>query len=434
MTQIQERLATGRGKWTPEFPELGTEPVSYDDCTSPEFFKREREAVFRQAWLYVGRSEQLPRKGSYFTRELPGKLASIVITRGLDGKPNAFHNVCAHRGNKVVWQEHPQDESSGFCREFHCKYHGWRYGLEGKVSHVTNEGEFFDLPKETLRMPKLACEEFAGFIFVSLAENPPPLREFLGERICELEQYPFDKLTQRYGFRAKIKGNWKLAVDSVSEWYHPPYVHARFLDKDISKAEKLVPPIDSYHYDLFSPHMLTSVPGPPQLPARKPGELGPAVNDQKWVYRLFRAGLFGPDDTPSDIGPLPEFLNPGEIKSWSNDQYWLFPNLYVQIWGRGFYITYQYWPETVNSHIYDIDIYFVPPKNAQERLAQELIVDSTIEFAMQDVNTIEATQSGLETGATRQFHLSDQELLIRAFHKTNRDAIAAYEAEKGETK
>ena len=63
------------------------------------------------------------------------------------------------------------------------------------------------------------------------------------------------------------------------------------------------------------------------------------------------------------------------------------------------------------------------------RLAQELVVDSTIEFAMQDVNTIEATHSALATRAQRQFQLSDQELLIRQFHTVIRDTVAAYESE-----
>ena len=129
-----------------------------------------------------------------------------------------------------------------------------------------------------------------------------------------------------------------------------------------------------------------------------------------------------------DIGPLPAFLNKGGIRSWGNDQFWLFPNLSVQIWARNYYITYTYWPEAVDRHIYEIDMYFVPPTNALERLAQELVVDSTMEFAMQDVNTIEATQSALMTGANDQFHLSDQELLIRNFHKVVRDAVAAYES------
>lgn len=430
MTDIQDRVDPATGKFTPLYPDLGTDPVSYDDSISPEFFEAEREAVFKRTWLAIGRVERLRRKGSYFTRELPGKLASIVVTRGLDDEIHAFHNVCAHRGNKVVWQEHPQEEASGSCREFACKYHGWRYGLDGCVTHVTNEQEFFDLDKDSLGMPAVHCELFAGFIFINLAKDPVPLRTFLGDRILELEAYPFHLMTQRYGFSTRIHGNWKLAVDSVCEWYHPPYVHGRFIDPDVSKAEKMVPPVNAYHYDVFPPHQLTSVPGPPPLKPREPGTAGEPRQDQRWIYKLFRAGLFGVDDIP-DIGPHPEFLNKGGIPSWGNDQFWLFPNISIQIWARNYYITYTYWPEAVDSHIYEIDLYFVPPANAHERLAQELVVDSTIEFAMQDVNTIEATHSALATRAQTQFHLSDQELLIRNFHKVIRDTVAAYQSEVG---
>lgn len=427
MTGIQQKLATGRGKFTTDYPDLGTGPVNYEDSISEEFFAAERKAVFERSWLCVGRMERLPRKGSYFTRELPGRLASIVITRDLDDNVYAFHNVCAHRGNKVVWQEHPAEESSGSCRAFACKYHGWRYGLNGVVNHITNEEEFFDLDKSKLRMPPVHCEVWAGFIFINLADDPVPLRTFLGEGLLGMETYPFHLMTQHYGFSTQIKGNWKLAVDSVCEWYHPPYVHGRFIDPDVSKAEKMVPPVDSYHYDLFRPHMLTSVPGPPILPPRAPGSAGEPRQDQRWVYKLFRAGLFGPDDVP-DIGPLPGFLNRGEIASWGNDQFWVFPNISIQIWARNYYITYTYWPETVDTHIYEIDMYFVPPANAHERLAQEVVVDSTIEFAMQDVNTIEATHSALKTRAQNTFHLSDQELLIRQFHSVIRDTVAAYQS------
>jgi phenylpropionate dioxygenase-like ring-hydroxylating dioxygenase large terminal subunit len=430
MTNLQDRLSTGKGKFTPRYPDLDTAPVSYDDCVEAAAFDAEREAIFKRTWLYIGRAERLPRNGSYFTRELPG-LTSLVVARGLDGEVRAFHNVCAHRGNKVVWQEHPQLETSGNCRQFQCKYHGWRYGLDGKVAHVTNEGQFFDLDVASLGMPNVACEVFAGFIFVNLAADPVPLRTFLGDRILELEAYPFDLMTQRYSFSTRVRGNWKLAIDTVCEWYHPPYVHGRFIDPDVAKAEKMVPPVDAYHYDLFAPHMLTSVPGPPPLKPREAGTLGDARHDQRWVFKLFRAGLFGVDDIP-DIGPAPEFLNRGAIQSWGNDQFWLFPNLSIQLWARNFYITYTYWPDAVDSHVYDIDLYFVPPTVASQRVAQQMAVDTVIEFALQDINTIEATQLGLSTRGLHQFQLGDQELLIRQFHKVVRDTVAAHQQTIGE--
>src|SRR3954451_21231416 len=92
------------GSWTQHYPELGTGPVSYEDSISPTHYELERDAIFRKTWLNVGRVEQLPRKGSYFTRELDAARTSIVVVRAAegDGGVRAFHNICRHRGNKLV--------------------------------------------------------------------------------------------------------------------------------------------------------------------------------------------------------------------------------------------------------------------------------------------------------------------------------------------
>ena len=95
------------GTWTEHCPELDTAPVSYESCISPEFYQLEREAIFKRAWLNVGRVEQLRRKGGFFTKELAVANTSLIIVRGMDDKIRAFHNVCRHRGNKLVWTDHP---------------------------------------------------------------------------------------------------------------------------------------------------------------------------------------------------------------------------------------------------------------------------------------------------------------------------------------
>src|SRR4029077_9813701 len=88
------------GTWTEHYPELGTEPVSYEDSISPEFYELEREAIFRRAWLQVGRVEQLARTGSFFTKEIVAANTSIIVVRDGDDI-RAFHNICRHRGNKL---------------------------------------------------------------------------------------------------------------------------------------------------------------------------------------------------------------------------------------------------------------------------------------------------------------------------------------------
>ena len=97
----------GEGSWTQHYPELSTGPTTYADSTSPEWYELEREAIFQKTWLNVGRVEQLSRVGSYFSKELDAAGTSIIVVRDSDDQIRAFHNICRHRGNKLVWQDNP---------------------------------------------------------------------------------------------------------------------------------------------------------------------------------------------------------------------------------------------------------------------------------------------------------------------------------------
>src|SRR4030081_773855 len=133
------------GSWTEHYPELGPGPVSFRDSTSKQFYELEREAIFKRAWLNVGRVEELPRVGSYFTKEIDVAKTSVIVVKGKDQQIRAFYNICRHRGNKLVWNDFPSQEVRGACRQFPCKSQGWRYGLEGALTFVQQPGEFFDL-------------------------------------------------------------------------------------------------------------------------------------------------------------------------------------------------------------------------------------------------------------------------------------------------
>ena len=167
------------GSWTEHYPELGTGPVSYEDSISPEHYELERDAIFRRTWLNVGRVEQLPRNGSYFTKELDAARTSVVVVRGTDGEVRAFHNICRHRGNKLVWNDFPREETSGTCRQFTCKYHGWRYDLDGELTFVQQEEEFFDLDKADYGLAPVQCRGVGG---VHLRE-PRPRQHHVAARL-----------------------------------------------------------------------------------------------------------------------------------------------------------------------------------------------------------------------------------------------------------
>jgi phenylpropionate dioxygenase-like ring-hydroxylating dioxygenase large terminal subunit len=408
------------GSWTEHFPELGTAPVSYEDSISPEHFELEREAIFGKSWLNVGRVEQLPRTGSYFTKEIDAARTSVIVVRAADGDIRAFHNVCRHRGNKLVWNDFPREETAGTCRQFTCKYHGWRYGLEGDLTFVQQQEEFFDLDTADYGLAAVQCEVWEGFVFVNLdPDNTVSAKEYMGDLGAGLVGYPFDRMTQVHKYRAEIGSNWKLFIDAFAEFYHAPVLHAKQAVADESR--KLSGHgFEALSYDVAGPHGMVSSWGG-MAPPKDPAMVKP-------IERVLRSGLFGPWDRP-DIGTedLPPGLNPARSPSWGIDTFVFFPNFMLLVWAPNWYLTYHYWPTSHNTHIFEGTLYFVPPTTARERLAQELAAVTFKEYALQDGNTLEATQTMLESRAVTEFPLNDQEILLRHLHKTARDRVTDHQ-------
>ena len=411
------------GSWTQHYPELGTGTISFEDSVSPEFFELERTAIFQRAWLNVGRIEQLPRTGSFFTKEIDAARASVIVVRDRDGTVNAFHNVCRHRGNKLVWDEIPREEVSGVCRQFTCKYHGWRYGLDGALNFVQQEGEFFDLDTEQFGLVRVACDVWEGFIFVNLDPQPrQSLREFLGPMLAGLEGYPFDRLTERFSYRSEVGANWKLYMDAFQEFYHAPVLHGKQTPDNYSIAAQQAG-FEAPHYRLDGPHRLVSTSGVVTW------ELDPSM--RKPMEDITRGGLFGPWDTP-DLGAMPPGINPAQCDPWGLDSFQLWPNFTILIWSSGWYLTYHYWPTSYNTHIFEGNLYFPPARSARERVAHEMTAATFKEYGLQDCSTLEATQMMLESRAVTTFPLNDQEILLRHLHKVAGDWVDDYRREREE--
>jgi phenylpropionate dioxygenase-like ring-hydroxylating dioxygenase large terminal subunit len=412
------------GSWTEHYG-LGTGPISYEDSISPEHYELERDAIFRRTWLNVGRVEQLSKKGSYFTKELDAARTSVVVVRGTDDEVRAFYNICRHRGNKLVWNDFPAEETSGVCRQFTCKYHGWRYNLEGGCTFVQQEDEFFDLDKGDYGLVPVRAEVWEGFIFVNLDPDAPPLQEYMGELGAGLAGYPFHKMTQVHRYRSEVRSNWKLYIDAFTEFYHAPVLHAKQAVADESRKLQSVG-YEALAYQIDGPHGMVSSWGGMSPPKD--------LNMVKPIERVLRSGLFGPWDVP-DIGldELPPGLNPSRHPAWGLDSFLFFPNFMVLIWKTNWVLTYHYWPTSYNTHIFEGTCYFVPPKNARERLAQEMAVVTFKEYGLQDSNTLEATQTMLESRVVTDFPLNDQEILLRLLHKAAHEYVDEYQGNKLET-
>ncbi len=299
------------------------------DSIDPAYYEAERTAIFKRTWLNVGRVEQVPETGSYFTRELAVADTSLIIVRGKDGQIRAFHNMCRHRGNKLVWNDYPGEEVKGTCRQFTCKYHAWRYSLDGELTFIQQEERVLRPRQEpTYGLKAVRCEVWEGFIFVNLDPAAAPLADYLGEMAKGLEGYPFGEMTEVFTYRAEVGSNWKLFIDAFAEFYHAPVLHQKQAVKD--EADKLLRVgFEGLHYELHDPHSMISSWGgmspPKDLSMVKP------------IERVLRSGLFGPWDRPDIEGldPLPPGVNPARHQVVGRRLLPLLPQLHAADLGAG---------------------------------------------------------------------------------------------------
>jgi phenylpropionate dioxygenase-like ring-hydroxylating dioxygenase large terminal subunit len=357
-------------------------------------------------------------------KELPFLDVSVLVARGMDGEVRAFHNVCSHRGNKLVWSDRPAEESHGLSRQFACKYHGWRFDLDGQVSYVHNAPEFFDLETADLTLTKIHCEVWAGFVFINLAKTPrESLREYLTPPVAALEDFPYEKMTELYQLDAVVHSNWKVYIDAYQELYHVPYVHSKMNNPNVvATGTDKVPFMVPAFFRSGKHHMYSS--GGPNANFK--------VRSSRPLDHVFNSSFYGAIDAP-DVGPLGEGINPLRIDNWGLDNWQIFPNFSLQQWGLHWYMTYEHWPIDANTHRFVLSIYFVPPKNASERLAQEHAALSIREFQFQDVGSSEALQRAIRSGAREVYYLNDQEVLVRHLHQQVIDEVEEYKAELAES-
>jgi hypothetical protein len=140
-----------------------------------------------------------------------------------------------------------------------------------------------------------------------------------------------------------------------------------------------------------------------------------------------RSGLVGPWTTP-DLGELSAGLNPGGVEPWGISNFQIFPNIEILSYG-GWYLIYRYWPTSPSTHRFEGTLAFQPATTVRERVEHEVASVVFKEFALQDAGMLGGTQAALETGVLHEFPLSDQEILVRHFHKVVGDAVASYQRE-----
>jgi phenylpropionate dioxygenase-like ring-hydroxylating dioxygenase large terminal subunit len=215
---MSERLPTPEIQGWPE-QRLRGHRIPGSRYTSRGFFQREWEGMWTKVWLLLGRATEMPNPGDWQCEEVGPE--SILMVRQADGSVKAFYNVCQHRGNPLV------AEPRGHCRRrFVCRYHAWSYGHDGQLATAPDpedipEGD----PRGKLRLEELACETFAGFVWVNMDPDCAGLREFLGPIWDDWSRYELETWKRYVALTATLPCNWKVVLDNFNESYHVPTLH-----------------------------------------------------------------------------------------------------------------------------------------------------------------------------------------------------------------
>lgn len=291
--------------------------------TDPWQFDHELRQVFFKSWLRACPSSDLAAAKDFVVWEELQQ--SVVIARCEDGKLNAWHNVCQHRGARLV-------EESGKCASgrFVCPWHGFIYDLEGKLRFAPLKNEFDQTRLEGMRAPQVRVEEFGGFVWLCFDQETPDLRPFLGDIATELDWFELENFDVRYRFDVTLEANWKVVVDAFNETWHVPFTHQETLSEVVQWGKA--------HLRICDPHSWMTIPVR-GLTDRKPEDTDHRASHithylafPNTIYSNFPSHLqtwsmwpIGPEKTHfiayGMVGPCPEGISE-EKWAQQNDRDW----------------------------------------------------------------------------------------------------------------
>lgn len=348
---------------------------------SQEFTDLEKDKIFRRTWLLVGHASEAPNVGDYMTLDAVDERALII--RGKDGVLRAFHNVCRHRASRVV------AERTGTCsRAIVCPFHGWTYGLDGRLKGIPAAKTFGDLDTKALGLKPLDLEIWHGFVFIRFGGTGPSVGEMMAPAEAELTPYRLEEL-QPCGtyFQREMPVDWKVIQDVDNEGYHVPVAHPGL--------QQLVG--DSYYDE----------------------DLGNGLSRSFSVLRERKSSGWS-EGRYQTLLPEAEHLPESHRRAWL--YYSLFPSL-----SFGFYPDlvefYQSFPIAPDRCLYRGYSYALPDSRREMRAARFLNSRINDNVGGEDWDLALWSASGMQSSGFQGTILSDKEFSVRAMHDELRNAI-----------
>ncbi len=357
-----------------------------NECyTNKEYTLIERKKLFEDKWTVIGTASSVPNIGDARPFDLLG--LPLLIIRNKENKIKVFHNVCSHRGLKLVIK------AGNIKNVIRCPYHSWSYNYDGDLvatPHIggMNKHQSSKFKKSNSNLKEIRSCVWLDLIIVNISNNEIPFDKYIKPLSKRWEQFWSEKdrkLIKHAGdygyFKLNAKCNWKFAIENYCESYHLPWVHPSL--NSYSKIE------DHYHIQ--------------GLPNRFAGQ-GTVVYDPKFKSKK-KFTCF--PNWPKNKENIAEYVA-------------LFPNVMLGIHKDHYYA---FWLEPVN-HEYTLEhmeIYYVGKKSAESKEYKSLRKQNYklwINIQKEDVGIIERMQIGRNSTAYNGGNFSpDMDNPTHHFHK-----------------
>jgi phenylpropionate dioxygenase-like ring-hydroxylating dioxygenase large terminal subunit len=229
----------------PELWALGEGFVPKGRYVDRDFAKLEHDRLFTQTWQVACREEDLVGAGAFHEYTIGDQ--SILVIRQDDGSLRAMHNACRHRGMKLIG-------GSGRVEELRCRFHGFRYALDGTSTFRFCADEFEACPESDWALAPVHVDTWGGFVFVNPGTDPEPLLQWLDPIPSLLGPFRLEDMRYRWRKRVVVPANWKTVVDAFIEGFHTPGTHPQTLRPTEGTDPSARPAlIDEYEHAPFTP-------------------------------------------------------------------------------------------------------------------------------------------------------------------------------------
>ncbi|UVO54257.1 SRPBCC family protein [Sphingomonas sp. SUN039] len=195
--------------------------------TSPDYARAEQERLWRKTWLQAGRVEDIPEVGNYITYDIGPD--SVIIVRTAPDSLRAYHNVCPHRGRRLIDTPAGARNARGTKANFICGFHGWTFDLHGKNTYVEHKDDWQGcLDEHRTSLGTVQVDEWGGWLWINLDPDAGPLADYLDPAASLLEPYELQNMRPRWRKWVVFECNWKVAMEAFAETYHVSTTHPEF--------------------------------------------------------------------------------------------------------------------------------------------------------------------------------------------------------------